>query len=267
MNRFGLPALAVFILMVVPLTNAATSPPSIDPPFTAVDTVEVSLPEMNGDKLRSASFRYLSTMVVGGQSVDLEVSRTLEEADRDGRQVWRMVEQLVMPAQFGGMSTVDTFDLDRKTLLPVSRHSESMGTIDMRYSHDRITGMISGAGQELPIDIALDQPVMADGAGLDISIAGMPLEEGYRAGLNFLNPFQHTIGKAVLNVEGTESISVGAGEFEVYRIKINPADGSEGPVHTIHALKEAPHFLIYSKLELPASMGGGTMTSELTWLD
>lgn len=242
--------------------------------FTAqvisVDTVNSlgsELPEMDGDRLRGASFRYHSMMMVAGQSVDLEVSRSISEAYRDGHAVWRLVEHLVMPVQFGGMATVDTFDLDRETLLPIARHSESMGTIRLDYAHDRITGTLSGAGQEIPVDVPLDQPIMADGAGLDVSIAAMPLTMGYSATLRFLSPLQQSISSANLVVEDEESVSVGAGDFDVFRLTIAPASGSEGPSHTIYALRDAPHFVVRSVLELPASMGGGSMTSELEWLD
>ncbi len=237
------------------------------PEAAGADELGAALPELDGGVIRPASFRYHLKMNVAGQSIDLEVSRSVEGAVREGRDVWRVIDNMMMPPQMGGMTTVDTFDLDRQTLLPVARRSHAMGTIDLTYADDRVTGSLSGAGREIPIDVELDLPVLGDGPALDIAVAAMPLAPGYSTIIRLLDPMQQAIRTARLSVEGEETITVGAGEFEAYLLSIEPIDGGDVPSMTMHVLRDAPHLVVRSEQALPPAAGGGTMVSELEWLD
>lgn len=231
------------------------------------DELGAALPELDGDVIRPSNFRYQASMQVGGQSVDLEISRSFEEATRDGRAVWRAIEQMTMPPQFGGMTTVDTFDVDRSTVLPIARHARSMGTMKFTYEPDRVHGSLSGAGQQIPVDVQLDQPILGDGPALELAIAAMPLQPDYSTIVRYLNPVQGEVRTARLSVEGRETVSTRAGEFDVLRVNITPIDGDEAGTQALLVLADAPHFVIRSEQTLPPAMGGGTMTTELLWMD
>jgi dipeptidyl aminopeptidase/acylaminoacyl peptidase len=224
------------------------------------------LPAMDGSALRPMTLRYHTTMEMAGQRIDLEVQRALVQAVHEGRDVWRSIEQFAMPAAFGGMASVDTFDVDRSTLMPVRRHARSMATMEFDYTTERITGGLSGAGQSMPIDVALDAPVLGDGAALDLALAGMSLTEGFESMIRVFSPIDQQVRAMRMTVTGEETLTVPSGEYETYVIELVPVDGSDG-AQTVHVMKDSPHVVVQSRQRLPAAMGGGTMTSRLEWME
>jgi dipeptidyl aminopeptidase/acylaminoacyl peptidase len=236
------------------------------PEFATEEELRSDLPTMDGSLLNERTLRYHTSMELAGQRIDLEVQRAITEAVHEGRPVWRSIEQFSMPAAFGGMASVDTFDVDRATLLPVRRHARSMATMEFDYHGDRIQGEMRAAGQTMPFNVALDAPVLGDGAGLDMALAGMPLAPGFETVVRTFSPAEQVVRSMRLVVEGEDVVEVPAGQFAAYRIQMTPIDGSEGS-QTIHVTTEAPHIVVQSSQRLPAAMGGGTMTSRLEWME
>jgi dipeptidyl aminopeptidase/acylaminoacyl peptidase len=242
-----------------------------------VDTVELpeiasagepsaELPAMDGSRLSERTLRYHTRMEVGGQHLDLEVQRAIAPAEHNGRQVWRAIEYFSMPAQLGGMTSVDTFDVDRSTLMPVRRHAQSMASMEFTYHDDRIVGEMRGGGQTIPANIDLEAPVLGDGPGLDMALAGMNLEPGFESVIRIFNPAERTVRAFRMNVAGEEAVEVHAGQFAAYRVEMTPIDGNGGAM-VIHVMADAPYLVVRSEQQLPAAMGGGTMTSELEWME
>ena len=65
-----------------------------------------------------------------------------------------------------------------------------------------------------------------------------------------------------LAVTGIESITVPAGSYEAYAVELKNMDGEPGG-GTVYVDSAAGHHVVKSVMQLPAMMGGGTVTSEL----
>ena len=116
----------------------------------------------------------------------------------------------------------------------------------------------------MPIDIKLEAPVLGDGAGLELTVAGLPLKDGYATTLRVFETMTQKVRPMKLEVTGQETTRATAGEFETWILKLRPLDGEAGGGGTLHVLRSAPHYLVKSEYKLPAMMGGGTVSTELT---
>jgi hypothetical protein len=73
---------------------------------------------------------------------------------------------------------------------------------------------------------------------------------------------QQSVQSFSMNVEGTETVKVPNGQFECYKVTLDSSAGGT-PKQTLFYRVEEPHRLIKAINELPASMGGVTVVSEL----
>ena len=237
------------------------------PDIAAEDELTSDMPETDGGLVEPATLHYRTTMSAAGQSINLEVHRTVEAAELDGRAVWRITEHYDMPPQFGGVTSVDTFDLDRETLKPVRRFARSVMEMSFDYAGDAVTGAISGAGQNMPVNIVLDAPVMADGAGFELAVASMALEPGFQGVVRFIDPLQQRVRTMRLTVEEGEEMTTDAGTFATYQVALTPIDGDDTGAQSMLVRRDAPHYVVRVEQQLPPAAGGGTLTSVLVSLD
>ncbi len=133
----------------------------------------------------------------------------------------------------------------------------------LSYTDAAITGTMSGMGQTIEIDKALDAPVWGDGPGLELALAGLDLSEGYSTTYRVFNPQQQAVHTMKLTVAGTETVEVPAGSFETYVMEIEPVESGQGRPQTLYLRADAPHHVVKSEAQLPPQMGGGTVTREL----
>jgi dipeptidyl aminopeptidase/acylaminoacyl peptidase len=245
-------------LTVDPAT--VTLPDSLDR-ARAEQAKTAPLPEMDGGVIEPATMQYQSTIKIRGREVTVDKERTIKKATSEGEPVWRVVD--VSKSQMG--SATDTFDLDRATLRPLRRGTGGQGTIQLRYGEDAVTGEISSrGGQDVAIDTQLDAPVLAGGAGLAVSMAGLPLEPGYETTLRLFNLQKQVVQSMQLTVKGTAKTETAGGSVETYEVEMTPMGGSGSGGGTFYVQREAPHHVVRSEQELPARAGGGTVTTELT---
>jgi hypothetical protein len=189
----------------------------------------------------------------------MDFTRTISEASANGRTVWRVNDEATTP--MGKMS--DIVDLDRQSLAPVARKASGLGTVDLTYAADKVTGSMGAGGQSMPITATLDAPVLSDGAGLDVTIAALPLAPGYKTALRTFEPTSQKVRPMSLEVKGEETVSVGAGTLPVFIVALTPLDDEPGGTSTLHVMKESPHHVVKANVRMPAAAGGGTMTCEL----
>lgn len=217
------------------------------------------LPPADGSRLAPAKLEYAVTIEVRGQKIPMTVTRTVEEAIRDGRACWRVTS---VSSGTMGVST-DVFDVDRSTLEPVARDASGMGTMKITYTQGKVSGEIGAAGRTMPIEAALEAPVLGDGPGLEVALAGMALAPGYEATFRVFEPMTQTVRPMKLQVTGKETVDVGAGSFPTLVVALVPLDDEPGGTATLHVLESAPHQMVKSQSKLPAMMGGGQVTTEL----
>jgi dipeptidyl aminopeptidase/acylaminoacyl peptidase len=229
-------------------------------PEMAAGAAAAPLPVADGSQLESATYQYAVTVQMMGQELAGTVARYVERATSDGHDVWRVIETTELPI----VSMVDTFDLDHESLKPIRRGAGGAAAITLQYTNEKLTGEIRAPGRTIPIDVDLDAPVVAGGAGRDVVIAGLALAVGYRATIRTYDLNMGKVRPMLLEVTGTETVECAAGTFESFVVTMTPLDGDEGGTATLKVMSTAPHTLILSETKLPAAAGGGMARTELT---
>ncbi|UCC48868.1 MAG: prolyl oligopeptidase family serine peptidase, partial [Gemmatimonadota bacterium] len=228
--------------------------------LAAAEAETAPLPVARGGVIQAGTMGYATKLQAMGQEMAIQATRTIEVATVDGREVWRVIDVSTLP-----MGTViDTLELDKATLTPVRRTMGGMGVLKLSYSEMAITGEMGLPGQTVPINVELPAPVFAGGAGLEVSIAGLPLAEGYETTLRSFDPEGQRVRPMSLSVSGSETAECTAGTFETFVVELKPLDGDEAGTSTIHVMKQAPHHIVLREFRLPAALGGGTGKKELT---
>jgi dipeptidyl aminopeptidase/acylaminoacyl peptidase len=229
-------------------------------PLAAAGAETAPLPTADGSVIRPGTMQYTTKLQVMGQELAIDVTRTIEAGTVDGRDVWRVIDVSVLP-----MGTItDTLELDKATLVPVRRSAGGLGSIKLTYREKTITGEIGFQGQSMPVNVELEAPVFAGGSGLELSLAGLPLAEGYETTLRTFNPETQKVRAFSLSVTGGAVAASAAGTYDALVVELKPLDGDEAGTSTFRVMKEAPHYVVLSEFRLPATMGGGTGNKELT---
>ena len=115
---------------------------------------------------------------------------------------------------------------------------------------------------KMPVNVKSNNPVLTDGAGVELALRTLPLKEGYEGEFNELDIMKGSTKKVSFSVTGSEKIKTGADEFDTYKVQFKPEDESE-VTSTLWIDKNSPK-MIKMEQALSAQMGGGTLTLELT---
>ena len=183
------------------------------------------LPERSPDRIVPMTLSYDANMQVGEQPIEMDVKREVSEAELDGMPVWQIVSSMQSPMG----AAADTFYIDKKTLLPLRRSvTRGPAVIKLTYTENKIKGMIKAGPQDIPVDISLSAPVMAEGSALGVTVAALPLAPNYETTVRVFDPLSQKVRPMSLKVTATETVEAKAGSFETYRIKIDPLDGQPG---------------------------------------
>src|SRR5262249_7055328 len=107
-------------------------------------------------------------------------------------------------------------------------------------------------------------PVFGGGGAFDAVLAGLPLADGYQATYRIFEASTQKVRLMRLKVTGTENVAVKAGSFDTWVVGVQPLDGDDAGKSTFHVMRSVPHQVVSASGKLPAMMGGGTLTTELT---
>lgn len=189
----------------------------------------------------------------GAQSIALEMNSVIEKTPEG----WRATDTMKTPmGEVSDVALLDaqTFETRKRTL--------KQGPMQIQYqvSGGKAVGTMQMGGQPRPIDIALDGPLFADGAGSATVLAALPFAEGYSAAYRVLDIQAQKTKLFTLKVTGSENVTVPAGAFECWRVELEPADGSPGKQALFVAKKERRPVKLEAVLP---QMGGAKMTAEL----
>jgi hypothetical protein len=241
--------------MTVPVETVVLEQPEGD--IEAAKTAP--LPEVNTGNLKPTKLKYAGKAAVRGQEIDLEIAVGCSMVKRGDKEIWRMISE---QSSVMGAAT-DTFDVDLGTLLPVYRGAkQGNATVSINFSDTAVEGAIIAGGQEMPVTTALDAPVYGDGTALDVVLSSLPLAPGYKTTLRMFDILSQSTSVMVLEVVGKETVTVPAGTFEAFKIELKNMDGEPGG-GTVHISADKSRHKVRSVMQLPAMMGGGTITSEL----
>lgn len=241
------------------LAEITVDPASVKAPDAGAAQAALSapLPVADGSALRPATLRYKGSFAMGGQDIPMSVTRTVETARENGRDLWKVVDAAVLP-----MGTVaDTFLVDRATLLPVRRNAGGLGEMTLTYGADAIAGRMGMAGQMSDVNVTLDAPVLGDGPGFELALAGLPLAPGYEATYRVFESSLQKVRTMKLVVKGAETVTTAAGAHEALIVELAPLDGEAGGEAVLRVMKAAPHHVLSSEYALPPAMGGGKIVN------
>ena len=217
------------------------------------------LPERSADVLQPLHVEYATQMEIQGQKLNMETIREVKEADLKSTPVWSIISKTESPMG----SAVDTFYVDKKTLLPLKRFIyQGPAVVKLEYLPNAIKGDMKMGGQSMPIALSLAAPVMGEGSALEVTIAALPLAPGYETTLRTFDPMTQKVRPMFLKVTGKETIEVPSGSFQTYLVELTPLDGETGG-GSMNISLEAPRCLVRYTAKLPATAGGGTMIMEL----
>ena len=247
------------------LTAITVDPAKVEKPkaATALDAARMlPLPQVDPSRIAPMTTSYKTTLnLPGGRTFDIESTAQLRRDTSGATPVYRITSTAKTP--MGDAS--DNYVIDATTLRPISRSAkQGPATVEVNYGDKAVTGQIQAGPQNIPINVALDAPVFGDEIGLDLAVASMSLAPGFRTTLRTPETgMQNRVRYWSLSVPGEESVTVPAGTFNVYKVVLEPID-NEGGGRTLWVTKDSPRVVVKSEWKLPAAMGGGTATSELT---
>jgi dipeptidyl aminopeptidase/acylaminoacyl peptidase len=273
-NRLGMyTALERFFAKHIGGRFQESIPPEIQKKIDAltVDVKTVTVPErpsvgqsapaavFQASKMKPDRLTYTSTFAAMGQKMTMLTLRTITAINQGGKEVWRIVD-----ATSGAMgSATDTVDIDAASLVTIRRAvQQGSGGMVLDFSSGGVKGRVSGPGMDMPIEAKSPGPLVSDGAGLEVPLCTLPLAENYRATVNIFDFGSRKVRAMALAVSRTENVTIPAGSFAAFVVEARPTDGESGAMK-FWVSRERPR-VVKSESEIPASMGGGMVTTELT---
>jgi hypothetical protein len=203
--------------------------------------------------LKPGTYRYDAQLSMGVQQMALKLSTTI--ADADG--VWVVVENLDTP--MGEM--LDTTTLEKGALTLRKRHlQQGPMAIYLDFADGKAVGSMEMNGEDKNISVDLDGELFADGAGANFAIGCLPLADGYSTAFRNFDVQLQKVKLRLLQVAGSESVTVPAGTFETFKVEVSSADG--GPDKSTVWIDKSTRTPV-KVLSVMAEMGGATLIAEL----
>ncbi len=223
-----------------------------------VDISTVTLPEEISEEearrtlspvreLPHGSFNYKVTL----EAMGMEMETTVIIAPYDDKVQITEVSQTPM-----GESS-DVMSFMASSLKPVSRQiNQGPMTIDIEYKDDKAEGLILMGEQEIPVHVALNGPLFAEGPAQGIQLATLPLREGY-SGI-FRNVDMNAMTEKLFRMN-THADLMDDGTA-TWRIELSHADGSPGG-QTIWVDQDS--YLVLQYEVMVPELGGANMVGKL----
>lgn len=254
-RRAGLAA--TFCLLAMPALLAADS-------GTTESKLDSVSPRINSEQIALGTFDYRTVLVVEETRMDIDTRIVYSRAsDEDGNYL------LILSLSDTGLGrTEDRLTLDAETLYPLARDvRQNDGRMQVRYDKDQVSARIRSGEQNVSAELSLDQAAFAGEAGLEAALAAMPLEQGFKAQLEAVEVDIQTLVRSFeIEVDGTETIEVPAGEFATWPVHLRALDGMGGD-QWLWFSQTTPRFLIRAEAELPVELGSGLLITELISLE
>jgi dipeptidyl aminopeptidase/acylaminoacyl peptidase len=217
-----------------------------------VDTASVGVPKV-AFPWAASSASYQGRIEAGGQTLPISTTQTIEE--RGGSWVVTSTAKLPMG------EALDVTTLDKATLVPRKRSiRQGPAAVELTFADGKATGTVAMGGEPKPVSVELGGELFADGVGAHEAIASLPLAEGYSTTYRNFDVRQQKVLLKQAKVMAAERVTVPAGAFEAWKVRIASAEGEPGET-TIWVAKDTRKVVKVSAT-LP-QMGGAVLTSEL----
>jgi dipeptidyl aminopeptidase/acylaminoacyl peptidase len=232
------------------LEEITVDPKTVELP-KKMDMTSLGAPQPAGD-LRPGTANYKAHIEVGGQNLEMTVTSDVkEEGD-----AWVITETANTPMG----AAVDRTVVSKGSLV-LRKRTLSQGPldIDLDVQDGRAAGQMKMGDQARPFAVDLEGDLFADGAGAAVTIATLPLADGYTTAFRNLDLQSQKVKPMQLTVTGSEQISVPAGTFEAYKVQVDSPD--DGAKTTMWVAKEAR--TVVKIVAVVPRMNGAVITSEL----
>ncbi|MDD9967277.1 MAG: prolyl oligopeptidase family serine peptidase, partial [Myxococcales bacterium] len=225
----------------------------------AAVAVPEGMPALSGAQVEPGEQTYVTKLMMGERTVEGVAKRKIVEASQGGKAVLRVEERVETSRGEGS----DTIVLDASTLLPLSR-SVKRGPVEIAVdlAPAKVSGQAVMMGSKVPIDKPLSAPVLMEGASLQLAVASLPLAVGYQAALRNFDLRSGELEGISLEVVAEEEITVPGGTFKAFRVLLKRGD--DALPSTLWIETAAPRRVLKVEAQLPAQMGAGTATLELS---
>jgi len=212
----------------------------------------VTVPKPAAD-LKPGTANYKASIAIGGQTIPLTVTREVKE---DGGR-WVITEKAQTPQ--GEITDKTVFE--KGTLIPAER-SVQQGplTVELAFKDGKATGTMNINGQAKPVSADLGGELYGDGAGATLTLAALPLTQGYAATYRNFDVQSQKVKLKQVKVTGTEKVTVPAGTFDSTKLEVTSAEG-EADQTTIW-VDPATRQVVKSVSVIP-QMNGAILTTEL----
>lgn len=193
-----------------------------------------------------------------GQRMESDATRTVAETMLGGETVVVVVDEAS-----GAMGAgVDSTYVAAGTLVPLRRAiRQGQVTVEMEFAGGSVSGGIEAGPQQMPLSAESESTLFVAGGALELGLASLDLAPGGTATIHLFSPLEGTAKEYRVTHGGVESVETAAGSFETRRIELSARDGSGSMTYWIAG---DPGRVVRSRTDLPATMGGGTVTSEVT---
>jgi hypothetical protein len=176
--------------------------------------------------LTASNCQYRSTIQLDGLPVSMDMTRQIKSENGN----WVISEKTA--SLFGNSLEINT--IDQKSMKPVKRILENgQLKIELDYAPTAIKGKVQGGSIDRIIALQTEQPILTDGAGLDLVIGSLPLREGFIGYYRTFNPQSHQIKINQVKVIGMERVTVPAGSFDAFKVAFTPINGDEATIFWI----------------------------------
>jgi dipeptidyl aminopeptidase/acylaminoacyl peptidase len=231
---------------------------TVKPPETAPAESAAPPAQFRPSLISAGMQQYTTSFTMAGQKMVMSTVRSIAAAHSERKKIWRVVD-----VTSGGMgSGTDTVDIDAATGCTLHRAArQGPGMLLLDFSPDGVKGSMNMSGKPTPVDVKFSGELVSDNAGIDVAICTLSLKEGYRATVNMFDSSIWKVRPMVLAVTAREKVTTGAGSFDAYVVDVKPVDGGSGNLKYWITV-EHPR-VVRNDSEIPESMGGGIVTTEL----
>ncbi|MEY4936142.1 MAG: Prolyl tripeptidyl peptidase precursor [Bacteroidota bacterium] len=168
----------------------------------------------------AANLSYRSIIQLNGELVSTDMTRQITANNGN----WIISEKVT--SVFGNSLEINT--IDQKDMKPVKRVLENGRLkIELDYTPTMIKGNVVGGSIDRVIALRTEEPILTDGAGIDLVIGSLPLREGFIGYYRTFNPQSHQIKINQVKVVGVERVNVPAGSFDAFKVEFKPINGDE----------------------------------------
>lgn len=213
-----------------------------------------AVPLFNPSLIKTGTWAYDLKMSFQGQEMTMTATRKVELLTVEGKNIIRITDE-----SSGNMgSGTDVNDFDAKTLLPIKREAtQGPAYLSFTFTEKSVEGKMEMNGQIMPVNLALNAPVLTDAPACGVILATLPFANGYAATIPAFQTMQRKVTQYELKYLGTEKITLPKGAFETYKIEMSPKEGDGSK--SITWISTADRTIVKGETTLPAMMGGGTV--------